>query len=214
MKPLLLLAVLAVGLAAPGLAKADVATDWNRTMVSGLEAAQVGPQPSSRIGAIVQVSVFDAVNGIERRYSPYHVSSDAPRGASRTAAAANAAYTALVALIPSQQALFDQQLQATLAGITDDPAHPGQSVLRGLDWGRTVADAILDVACERRLHGCPAAVRRWDGSRRLAADAAALRATTVPSVRDDDALGDDLAVTVPARWPAVIDERTLGAGPR
>ncbi len=143
MKTLLLLAVLAVGLAAPGLAKADVATDWNRTMVSGLEAAQVGPQPSSRIGAIVQASVFDAVNGIERRYSPYHVSSDAPRGASRIAAAANAAYTALVALIPSQQALFDQQLQATLAGITDDPAHPGQSVLRGLDWGRTVADAIL-----------------------------------------------------------------------
>ncbi len=143
MKTLMVLAVLAVILAVPGVAKADVVTDWNRTMVSGLEAAQVGPQPSSRIGAIVQASVFDAVNGIDRRYSQYHVDSDAPRGTSRTAAAASAAYTALVALIPSQQPLFDQQLQTTLAQITDDPNHPGQSVLRGLDWGKTVANAIL-----------------------------------------------------------------------
>jgi hypothetical protein len=122
---------------------ADVVTDWNRTMVAGLEAAHVGPQPSSRLGAIVQVSVFDAVNGIERRYTPVYVTADAPRGASRAAAAASAAYTALVALIPSQQSLFDQQLQATLAQISDDQADPGQSVLRGLDWGRTVANAIL-----------------------------------------------------------------------
>jgi PAP2 superfamily len=143
MKTLTLLAVLAVVLGVPGLAKADVATDWNRTMVAGLEAAQVGPQPSSRIGAIVQASVFDAVNGIDRRYSQYHLDSDAPRGASRTAAAASAAYTALVALIPSQQSLFDQQLQTTLAGITDDPNDPGQSVVRGLAWGETVANAIL-----------------------------------------------------------------------
>jgi len=143
MKTLVLFALLATGLAAPGLAKADVVTDWNRTMVSGLEAAAVGPQPSSRIGAIVQTSVFDAVNGIDRRYTPYHVDSEAPRGASRAAAAASAAYTALVALIPSQQALFDRQLQTTLAQISDNPADPGQSVLRGLDWGKTVANAIL-----------------------------------------------------------------------
>jgi len=143
MKTLLLLAVLAAGLAAPGLAKADPVTDWNRTMVSALEAAHTGPQPASRIGAIVQASVFDAVNGIDRQYTPYHVDTDAPPGASRIAAAANAAYTALVALIPSQQSLLDQQLQTTLAQITDDPSKPGQSVLRGLAWGKTVADAIL-----------------------------------------------------------------------
>jgi len=143
MKTLLLLAVLAAGLAAPGLAKADSVTDWNRTMVSALEAAHIGPQPSSRIGAIVQASVFDAVNGIERRYTPFYVTTDAPRGASAAAAGASAAYTALMALIPSQQSLFDQQLQLTLAQISDYPAHVGQSVLRGLEWGQTVANAIL-----------------------------------------------------------------------
>ena len=143
MKTLLSLALLVAGLVTPGVAKADVVSDWNRTLVAGLEAAHVGPQPSSRIGAIVQTSVFDAVNGIERRYTPFHVAPDAQPGASRAAAAASAAHTALVALIPSQQALFDEQLQTTLAQISDDPADPGQSVLRGLAWGQTVANEIL-----------------------------------------------------------------------
>src|SRR5690349_17862424 len=140
MNKLLVLAAVALlaALGAPGLAKADTVTDWNRTMVTALEAAHIGPQPSSRIGAIVQTSVFDAVNGIERRYTSIHVDADAPRGASQRAAAANAAYTALVTLIPAQKPLFDQQLQATLAQISDDPADPGQSVLRGLDWGKSV----------------------------------------------------------------------------
>jgi hypothetical protein len=130
-------------LASPGVAKADTVTDWNQTMIGALEAAHLPPPPSARVGAIVQASVFDAVNGIERRYEPYHVAPAAPPGASREAAAANAAYTALVALIPSEKPLFDQQLAATLAQLTDDPSDPGQSVLRGLDWGSTVANAIL-----------------------------------------------------------------------
>src|SRR5919199_1627862 len=143
MKKLVLFAVVAAALVGPAVARADVVTDWNRTMIAGLEAAKVSPQPSSRIGAIVQASIFDAVNGIERRYTPYHVDATAPRGASRRAAAASAAYTALVALIPSQKPLFDQQLQATLAEISDDPADPGQSVDRGLAWGQSAANAIL-----------------------------------------------------------------------
>ena len=127
----------------PAVAGADVVTDWNRTMIAGLEAANPPPPIANRIGAIVQTSVFDAVNGIERRYTSVHVDPAAPRGASRAAAAAGAAYTALVALLPAQKPIFDQQLQATLAQITDDPSHPGQSVLRGLDWGTTVANDIL-----------------------------------------------------------------------
>ena len=151
MKKVMLLAVVAAALYGPAVARADVVTDWNRTMVGGLEAAHVGPQASSRIGAIVQASVFDAVNGIKRRYTPYQVDPTAPPGASRRAAAASAAYTALVALIPSQQPLFDQQLQTTLAEISDDPSDPGQSVIRGLAWGQSVANDIVAWRGERRL---------------------------------------------------------------
>jgi hypothetical protein len=121
----------------------DMVTQWNLTMIAGLEAAAVPPPPAARVGAIVQASVFDAVNGIDRRYAYYHVPPAAPPGASRAAAAAGAAYTALVALIPAQKPLFDAQLSATLAQLSDDPSHPGQSVRRGLAWGTTVAGGIL-----------------------------------------------------------------------
>jgi hypothetical protein len=121
----------------------DTVTQWNLTMIAGLEAAAIAPPPSARIGAIVQASVFDAVNGITRRYAFYHVAPAAPPGASRAAAVAGAAYTALVALIPGQKPLFDAQLAATLAQISEDPSDPGQSVQRGLAWGTTVASDIL-----------------------------------------------------------------------
>src|SRR5262249_37950321 len=101
----------AVAVAArPGTAQADTVTQWNLTMIAGREAAAGPPPPAARAGAIVQASVFDAVNGIARRYAPYHVAPAAPPGASRDAAAAGAAYTALAALIPAQKPLFDAQL--------------------------------------------------------------------------------------------------------
>jgi hypothetical protein len=125
------------------MAQPDMVTQWNLTMIAGLEAAQTPPPPSARVGAIVQTSVFDAVNGIARRYAFYHVTPAAAPRASRNAAAASAAYTALVALIPAQKPLFDAQLAATLAQLSDDPAHPGRSVERGLAWGKTVANDIL-----------------------------------------------------------------------
>jgi hypothetical protein len=141
MKRFMLVAVVMAALSGSAVAHADVVTDWNRTMIAGLEASKATPPPANRIGAIVQASVYDALNGVERRYTPYHVEPTAAPGASRAAAVASAAYTALVALIPSQKPLFDAQLAATLAQITDDPSD--QSVARGLDWGKTVATDIL-----------------------------------------------------------------------
>ena len=129
--------------AGPGTSQADTVTQWNQAMIAGLEAAAAPPPPAARVGAVVQASVFDAVNGIARRYAPYHVAPAAPPGASRDAAAAAAAYTALVALIPAQRPLFDAQLAATLAQLSDDPSDPGQSVRRGLAWGTTVANDTL-----------------------------------------------------------------------
>jgi membrane-associated phospholipid phosphatase len=133
--------VIIAAFAPAGVARADVVTDWNRAMVNALEASHLPPPPSMRAAAIVQASVFDAVNGIENRYTPVHVQPGAPPGASRAAAAAGAAYEALVALFPAQKPSFDLQLNATLAQIGDDPND--KSVNRGLSWGETVADQIL-----------------------------------------------------------------------
>jgi hypothetical protein len=145
--PLAALAALTLvaGLAAPSNAKADATPDlvtvWNRTMIDALETAKTAPPPAMRIGAIVQSSVFDALNGIERRYTPIHVTPAAAPGASRGAAVVEAAYEALVALFPTQKPTFDAQLAASLAQIGGGPND--QSVQRGLAWGKQVADEIL-----------------------------------------------------------------------
>jgi PAP2 superfamily len=141
-RKLMLALVAAATLVVPATAHADVVTSWDRTMVAALDAAGTPPPPAMRAAAIVQPSVFDALNGIARRYTPVHVQPDAPPGASRAAAAAGAAHEALVALFPAQQATFDQRLAETLAQISDDGGG-GQSIARGLAWGKAVADQIL-----------------------------------------------------------------------
>jgi hypothetical protein len=72
--------------------------------------AKTSPLVTTRALAIVQASVFDAVNGIERRDTPIHVQPNAPPRASRRAAAIQAAYATLVALYPSQQDTLDEKL--------------------------------------------------------------------------------------------------------
>jgi len=138
----LVLAALAGGL--PTALRADEVTDWNKIM---LQAALVAPAPSplvmSRVGAIVQVSVFEAVNGIDRRYAPVHAVPFGPvPGASRRAAAVQAAYAALVRLFPSQKSTFDTKLAASLAAIASDASENGESIARGIDWGQAASDAI------------------------------------------------------------------------
>jgi hypothetical protein len=142
-KSLALVLIAAAALAAPAVASADVVTDWNRTMVETLEVDKTPPPPSARVGAIVQSAVFDAVNGIAHRYTPIHVQPDAPRGASRAAAAAGAAHEALVTLFPAQHATLDQRLADTIAQIADGSKGDGRSIAEGLQWGKTVADETL-----------------------------------------------------------------------
>src|SRR6266403_1577100 len=86
--------------------RADEVADWNRNL---FEAARLNNPPTSplvitRNAALVQAAVFDAINGIERRYTSVHVEPAAGRGASRRAAIVQAAYAVLVRLYPSQSA--------------------------------------------------------------------------------------------------------------
>src|SRR5678816_1931604 len=83
---------LVLPLAMAGAIRADEVTDWHEHMLVALVKANVNPIVSSRDAALVSAAVFDAVNGIERRYTPIHVPAAAPRGASKRAAAVQAAY--------------------------------------------------------------------------------------------------------------------------
>jgi hypothetical protein len=135
------LAALVVVALVAGTAKADEITDWNETM---LRAALVGGTSApvvTRVAAIVQAAVFDAVNGIARRYTPIHVEPAGPAGASRDAAAVQAAYATLVQLYPAQKATFDARLAVSLAVLGEQES--SAAIASGLAWGQTVADAIL-----------------------------------------------------------------------
>ena len=81
---LAVLIALAVTIALPsGVSQAaathtNVVIEWNQTMLATFAAANVAPPPANRAGAIVQSAVFDAVNGIGRRYTAIHVQPAAP----------------------------------------------------------------------------------------------------------------------------------------
>ena len=128
-----------------GAAVADEVTDWNEIMLDAfMGPPAVSPPLTARSAAIVAASVFDAVNGIERRYTPIHVSPAAPPGASERAAAVQAAYASLVRLFPARAAALDGMRTVSLSGIASSAAEHNESIQRGIEWGQAVADAIWE----------------------------------------------------------------------
>jgi hypothetical protein len=132
-----------LGLVLGSAIRADMVTEWNVNLQQALKT-DLGATPplQGRAAAMVQAAVYDAVNGIARRYEPYLVAERAPRGARAEAAAAQAAYTVLVALFPDQKSAFDTELASSLARLQGGRGEPW-SVARGLAWGEHVANLIL-----------------------------------------------------------------------
>lgn len=113
---------------------------WNQLALQILRIP--GTQPLSNPGwrglAMMHIAVFDAVNSIERSFTPYFIEVSASQGASKKAAAAQAAYDVLVALYPGQQEMLDAALAESLDGLPPGRVQPGIAV------GQAVASAILD----------------------------------------------------------------------
>jgi hypothetical protein len=123
--------------------RADEVTDWNQIMFQTALVAQTNPVDIFRNAAIVQSAVFDAVNGVGRKYTPIHVQPAAPRESSARAAAIQAAYASLVRLYPAQQTTLDAQRAASLAALVSRRHGHGQEVIEnGICWGQEVADEI------------------------------------------------------------------------
>src|SRR5213596_795793 len=120
------------------LAHADVVTEWNSAALDAIRAGHTPPPIASRSLAILHVSMYDAVNGIDRTHEPYLVQSEVPASASREAAASAAAHQALVNLFPAAASSFDTLHTAILAAIPDGPQKTA-----GVVWGEFVANQIL-----------------------------------------------------------------------
>jgi len=117
--------------------------EWNQIFIDTLIATNTANSSSQRLGAIVHTAIFDAYNGIERRYTTIFIQNTAPKGASRRAAVIAAAYTALVGLFPSRQSQLEASYLASLAALSDDGEDGGQSRASGVAWGTDVAQAVL-----------------------------------------------------------------------
>jgi hypothetical protein len=139
MKSFILAAVLTVALPAVP-AKADVIMDWNaKADAIGIEKQLVN-SANSRAQAMLHVAVFEAVNAIDKRYTPYKLNLTADRGTSREAAAASAAHDVLVALYPDQKADLDATLATSLSAIAD-----GEAKSKGIELGKKAAAEIIAV---------------------------------------------------------------------
>ena len=120
--------------------RADVVTDWYATASAVTAANPPGGVFVPRSLAIVHLAIHDAVNAVDRRYEPYAVDVKAPAGTSLHAAAAGAAYGALLALYPLQKPYLDNALQVSLA---KQPEAPGKT--ESAEFGRGIGQKLVEL---------------------------------------------------------------------
>ena len=130
---------------------------WNRVMTAAAAAEQTDPLTESRVFAIVQTAIHDALNAIERRSEPYREGLTATSGALPEAAVAAAAHAALVELLPAHKADFEMEFANAL-----EPMKDKRAAADGMRVGKQAAVRLL-------------ALRRDDGANRPIAQAAGSR---------------------------------------
>lgn len=121
--------MLAIALAVPARSTAqelETVIEWNRILQT-----TVASTPTvfyTRPYAMTSIAVFDALNSIDRVYHAFFTQVNAPVGASRDAAVAQAAHDVLVALYPGQKSALDTALATTLARLPSEAAAAGAKV--------------------------------------------------------------------------------------
>jgi hypothetical protein len=113
-----------------------VVIEWNQKLQATIGGT--GGPLAPRWFATMHIAQFDAVNSIERQYTPFRTRVAASSGASSKAAAAQAAHDVLVALLPANAAVYDALLAEHLQGIPAGLAAQGRTV------GRAAAQKILE----------------------------------------------------------------------
>ena len=143
---------------------------WNELMLQAIVAGTLGNPQAQRMAATVNIAMFDAGNGVSRRFTPIFVTEAAPADTHARAAIAQAAYVTLKAFYPTQLALFDTQRALSLAEFGRDDA---AKVKRGIDWGEKVASQVLAWRAkdgfsdkEPPFDGAGAAIGQWESATR------------------------------------------------
>ena len=113
-----------------------VVIEWNQKLLATIGGT--GGPLAPRWFATMHIAQFDAINSIQRLYTPFRTTVAASQGASTRAAAAQAAHDVLVVLLPANAAAYDELLTQQLAGIEPGLASQGVAV------GKAAAKKILE----------------------------------------------------------------------
>jgi hypothetical protein len=119
---------------------AEIVIEWNQAALTtlGTPGASNPTVFFTRPLAMLHVAIFEAINSIDRVYTPYLDFLDAEDGASPDAAAAQAAHDVLASMFPSRQEAFAALLATQLRGLPPAAAASGTRV------GAAAARAILE----------------------------------------------------------------------
>ena len=130
------LAAAAAGLAA----RADVITDWSDKVSAAAYVVPGGPAIGTRLVAMTHIAMFEAVNSIEKRYTPYRSLLPADPSWSKDAAASAAAYGVLSKAVTAPETLKDYEAfyRASLARVPD-----GEAKSKAIALGEQAAAAII-----------------------------------------------------------------------
>ena len=209
MKPIL---SISLGLAlASSAALADVIKDWNLVMIKATETAPVTPAPvTTRVAAIVEAAVFDAVNGIERQYSPIFVRPAAPRGSIRTSRSSRGGVRHAAGPLPSATS-YIRSAKDGFAGANYRQQHRC-STGSGVGPGRCESDMGVEKPGRILRHRSPVPGR--NESRTMAAHSASHGAWPRSAVGHYDPVGDAVAFTIPPCRSASPHQRSIYSGLR
>lgn len=140
---LILTAATVLSVAPPAAAQGDPVVAWN-AFADNASAVVGHPVIRTRMMAMVQVAVHDALNAVEPRYRQYATVAAAPPGASPAAAVAQATYVVLIAVLPNPVPGLQDLYDARLAAISCPSAYPA-CLADGLAAGQAAGDAIVQL---------------------------------------------------------------------
>lgn len=131
----------------------DVLNEWNEAWLDTIRAVGGPPCPLARNQAVVFVSMYEAVNSVDKTHEPYvrFVRHQTP--VDKSAAAAAAAHQALITLYPTRKAVYDALFLAQTSEIADGPAETN-----GIALGRAAARQIIVDRSDDRTDQSPAYV--------------------------------------------------------
>ena len=177
--------LLAVLIASPAMAQDDIVLKWNE--IASRTATATHPFNQARVMAIVQLSVFEAVNAITGDYKPYlNPALEAPAGASLEAAVVIAYHKTLTTYFtaPATVALLDAARDSDLERIADVASQRACRMERLAIQGRIDVGATREYDAVRAVQGRCDVTFRFDGADRQADGVERLQIVLVAAAAD------------------------------